>query len=357
LVDLLIFVAFGLASTHLVFFSEASITDILRDATEGVLLATGMALLLSAGEFDISLGANLILSSVLGGKVLVSLSGTSTQLAAGEFPHLAVGIVGGAVVCIASGLGMGLLNGLIVTRLRVSSLIATLATLGIATGTADIVTSGVDLANIPPSLQSNFGIRDVVGVIPLPALVAAAAVVVIASIVSRTRFGVRTLAIGSSRDAARRAGIRVENHLIALFTIAGGLGGIAGFVDISRFATTNISGHETDALGALAAAVIGGTSLFGGRISFGGAVCGALLAVVLEDGLVVVGFSSFYQLIAVGVVLIAAVFIDQHRQLFRRRGEVIGAETEEERAEDAVDRVGGAASIAESSGEVAGEVV
>jgi ribose transport system permease protein len=121
------------------------------------------------------------------------------------------------------------------------------------------------------------------------------------------------LSLGSSRSAAERSGVRVDVQLVIAFAIVGGLAGIAGFIELTRFATTNLAGHQTDALAAITAAVIGGTSLFGGRVSIGGVFAGTLLAVILQDGLVVVGLSPFYQQIAVGCVLIAAVFLDARR--------------------------------------------
>jgi ribose transport system permease protein len=121
------------------------------------------------------------------------------------------------------------------------------------------------------------------------------------------------LALGSSRSAAERSGIRVRAQLVIAFVIVGVLAGLAGFIDLTRFATTNLAGHQTDALAAITACVIGGTSLFGGRVSIAGVLAGTVLAVLLEDGLIVVGLSPFYQLIAIGAVLIAAVFIDSKR--------------------------------------------
>jgi ribose transport system permease protein len=105
-------------------------------------------------------------------------------------------------------------------------------------------------------------------------------------------------------------GIRSRGYVFGLFVLVGGLAGLAGFIDVSRFATTNLSGHTDTALAAIAGAVIGGASLWGGRASIPGAVLGALLAVVLQNGLVIVGLPVFYQQIAVGAVLIIAVYID-----------------------------------------------
>jgi ribose transport system permease protein len=134
-------------------------------------------------------------------------------------------------------------------------------------------------------------------------------VFVIFLVITYTRFGMRTVSIGSSRQAAERAGLKIDRHLLALFMGVGLLGGVCGVIDLSRFATTNLSGHQTDALSAIAGAVIGGTSLFGGKISIPGAVFGALLAVILQTGLVILGLAPFYQQIAIGGVLIVAVFL------------------------------------------------
>ena len=109
-----------------------------------------------------------------------------------------------------------------------------------------------------------------------------------------------------------------------LFVIVGFVAGICGVIDISRFATTNLSGHQTDALSAIAGAVIGGTSLFGGRISVPGAIFGAFLAVILQTGLVILGLQPFYQLIAIGTVLILAVFIRSRAVQQSQRGGLPG---------------------------------
>jgi ribose transport system permease protein len=272
------------------------------DSTTALILACGIALLLGAGEIDLSVGASLLLASVFGGQVMIDLTSSGT---------LTTAIVG-LVVCVAVGAGVGLFNGIIVTRLHVSSLIATLATLGIATGIANIVTGGTDVTGIPVALQNDVGIRDF-ATIPLPAFIALAVWVVMWILFRTTRFGLRMLALGSSRSAAERSGVRVNAQLVTAFMIVGMLAGLAGFIDLTRFATTNLAGHQTDALAAITACVIGGTSLFGGRVSISGVLAGTLLAVLLEDGLVVVGLSPFYQLIAIGAVLIAAVFLDSRR--------------------------------------------
>lgn len=300
--DVILVVVFGFFSPQHTFWSVANFQVLALDGTTALILACGIALLLGAAEIDLSVGAGLLLSSVYGGKTIIGLAGHGTLISA----------LAGLVVCIAVGGALGLVNGLVVTRLKVASLIATLATLGIATGIANIATNGTDLTGIPVALQNDVGIRDF-GQVPAPALIALVVWLAMWGLLRLTRFGLRVLALGSSRSAAERSGVRVQAQLVVAFVIVGCLAGLSGFIDLTRFATTNLAGHTTDALAAITAAVIGGTSLFGGRVSIGGVFTGTLLAVILEDGLIVVGLSPYYQLIAIGVVLIAAVTMDAHR--------------------------------------------
>ena len=134
-----------------------------------------------------------------------------------------------------------------------------------------------------------------------------------------TRFGGYTYAVGSNIDAPLRAGIAVDRHLIKVYALAGGLSGLAGFVNLARFSTTTVAGHATDNLNAIAAVVIGGTSLFGGIGTIGGTVVGVFIPAVLSNGFVITGVSPFWQQVAVGAVLILAVYLDQLRRRTRFR--------------------------------------
>jgi len=294
------------------FLSDASFQNLGFNSAQIVLLACAVTFQLAAGQIDISLGGILVLASVIGGEVIQRVGGTAAEVQAGEYPNLALALIAGVIVTIAVGAILGLINGLVVTRLRVHSFIATLATSGIWIGAALIITNGTDLASQPVWLQDNFGAKLVAG-IPLPALLVGVVVALLWAILKFTRFGLHTLAVGSSAASAERAGVRVNRQVLAVFALAGALCGVAALLDLSRFGTTNVSGHTTDALAAIAGAVIGGTSLFGGKASVIGAVFGAMLAVILQSGLVAVGLPPFYQQVAVGVVLIAAVYADQRR--------------------------------------------
>lgn len=312
LVSLLLLVAiFGLLSPNHVFFSVSNLFTIALNAAELILIAAGMTYLLGARQLDLSVGANLTLSSVLAAKTIVGLAGTPAEVSAGEYPHLAFAVVAGTLVALATGSAFGLINGILVTRLRLSSFLVTLATTGIGLGATLVITHGANVPDLPRSLQSGFAINRIFGIVPMPVVLSIVVAAVLWFVLTQTRFGIHTLAIGSSPEAANRAGINTGRHLICLFVLMGFLTGVATMIDISRFATTNISGHQTDNLQAIAAAVIGGTSLFGGVASIPGTVIGTLIPVVLGTGLVILRVDSFYQLIVVGMIIIVAVYIDQ----------------------------------------------
>ncbi len=305
---------FGIATPGHAFLHLDNLLNVMLDASELLLLAVGMTYLLGAGQLDLSIGSNVLLSSVVAAKVFTALGGTTNQIAAGNYPHLGLALALGVPATLATGMAFGLANGLLVTRLRISSFIVTLATLGIGLGTTYVVTHGTDVPYLPLQLQSGFGIRKLGGVVPLPVIVTLVLVAIGWFMLARTRFGLRTLAIGSSREAAERAGIPVERHLVLLFAQMGFLAAVAAIIDISRFGTTNVAGHQTDNLQAIAAAVIGGTSLFGGVASVGGAIIGTLIPATLITGLILMTIDPFYQLIAIGSILLGAVYFQERRR-------------------------------------------
>jgi ribose transport system permease protein len=315
---ILIAVGFGIASTIAhgspVYLKVDNLLSIGLNASQVMLLAVGMTFLIGAGHLDLSIGYSLILSSVLAAKVMVAVGGTPEQVAAGEYPNLALAIVLGIATAIGVGALVGLVNGLIVTRLRLSSFIVTLATSGIAYGVALVLTSAANVPFIPDAIQEGFGGLKLLGFLPAPLVLALVTAGILAFVLRRTRFGLWSLAIGSSREAALRSGVPVERHTVKLFVLMGVLVGIAGVVDIARNANTNVVGHQTDNLQAIAAVVLGGTSLFGGIASIGGSILGTLVPVMLQNGLVIMQVQPFYQFVIVGLILILAVYFDQRRR-------------------------------------------
>jgi ribose transport system permease protein len=288
----------------------------LLSGTQGLLLALGVAILIGAGVFDLSVGANLVLSSVVAAQVIKAVAGPPA--ADGSTSNVMLALTLGFVAAVATGALFGLVNGILIAYFDINSLIATLGTTGVGTGLALLVGGGGDVAGVSRDLQRGFG-QASIGFLPLPTIIAIVAAIILAAVLRYTRYGTNTLAIGSWRPAAESAGIKVKRHLLSLTALAGVLAGLAGFIDISRYGSTAITGHATDALAAITAAVIGGTLLEGGRVSILGTVWGAALAVILLTGLIVIGVPAFYQLIAIGVVLIIAVGIDRFRARRRSR--------------------------------------
>jgi ribose transport system permease protein len=287
------------------FLSVTNMQSIGRNSAGLILLAIGLAFVLGAGHIDLSVGANLVLSSVVAAKTTAAMSAGGSDVG--------VAITVGAFAAILTGAAMGLLNGLLVTKLKINSFVVTLGTMGIGIGAAQVITNGANVTGLPAAIQTGFGLGTWLG-IPLPLLLALAVGVICALILGQTVFGRHALAVGSAESGARRAGVRVQATTIGVFVLSGTLAGMAGFLDITRFGTTAISGHETTMLQALSAVIIGGTSLFGGRASVLGAIIATFITTVLTAGFVMIGVSSFYQRIAVGVVLIIAVWLDRIRR-------------------------------------------
>lgn len=286
------------------FMSISNLQSIGRNSAGLILLAVGLAFVLGAGQIDLSVGSTLVLASVVSAKVTVAMAGSSGSGTA---------IIIGALCGVATGALMGLLNGILVTKLRINAFVVTLGTMGIGIGAAQVITNGSNVVGLPTSIQRSFGLANWFG-IPLPLLLVLVVSAIAAVILSQTAFGRHSLATGSAENGARRAGVNVDRTIVGTFLVAGTMAGMAGFLDITRFGTTAISGHETTMLQALSAVIIGGTSLFGGRASVLGATIATFIATVLLAGFVMIGVQSFYQRIAIGAVLIIAVWVDRVRQ-------------------------------------------
>ena len=177
-----------------------------------------------------------------------------------------------------------------------------------------VITGGVDEREVPFKLITTIGTGRAFNEIPWLVVIAFAVALVFGIILAGTRFGRYTYAVGSNEEAARRAGIGVDCHLMKVYGLVGTLAGLAGFLSLARFSTTTIGGHDTDNLQAIAAVVIGGTSLFGGIGTMLGTVFGVFIPAVLANGFIIVGVQAFWQQIAVGAVLIGAVYLDQLRR-------------------------------------------
>jgi ribose transport system permease protein len=310
--------AFALLTPSGTFLSTLNATNVALDTAEILVLASGMTYIIIAAGIDLSIGSLVVFSSVAFAEVM-----TKIATASGVFDqprHLALGIAVGIAAALAAGLGWGIVNGYLIGYRGIPAFVVTLGTLGVALGLAQVWTAGINVSGVPFRLQETLGSGKLFGAIPWLVVLAAAVVGVLWVALSQTRYGMRTYAIGSSTDAATRAGIDVRLHVLTLYALMGLLAGIVGVMDVSRFATASIAAHTQDNLAAIAAVVIGGTSLFGGKGRMGGTVIGALIPAILRNGFILMDVQPFWQNVAVGAVLIVAVYIDQER---RRRARIV----------------------------------
>jgi ribose transport system permease protein len=204
---------------------------------------------------------------------------------------------------------MGLLNSFVISWLGVTPFITTLGTLGIGTGLTLLLTGGTDITI--PSAIIPLGNGVWVTWIPVPVAITAVLCALTFYILRFTRFGLRTYAIGSSSQAAVRSGINVTKHLRGVYVMSGVLAGIAGLLTLARYDVGSPTAGQDAELGAIAAVVIGGGSLFGGEGGVGGTIIGAIFVSSLVTGLVLAGVNPNWQEISVGLLIIGAVAIQQ----------------------------------------------
>lgn len=291
-------------------FATASNLSLTAQTTAPFLImAVGETFVIITAGIDLSVGFVLVLAGVVAGEFYLGNGGASAS----------AGTVWlGALIGVATGAAFGAMQGIAVAKLKIPPLIATLMGLGIAEGLSYLITGGHDLETVPDNLVNSIGLGSLGGLqwlIIISFLLTLAAGLVLAY----TRFGRYTYAIGSSPEAAARAGINVDWHLIKVYTFCGFTAGVAGVVNLAYFSTTTISGHPLDNLVVITAVVIGGASLFGGRGSMLGTFIGVFIPTLLASGLIIVGVNQYWQYILTGIVLGAAVYLDQVRRRLRER--------------------------------------
>jgi ribose transport system permease protein len=285
------------------FFAIDNARNIATDAAVLLVIATGLTYVIITAGIDLSVGSVLVFSGVVSAKLMNEVGGNG-------WGTLLVGLV----TAIAAGCAWGCLNGFLVAKAKIPPFIVTLGTLGMALGAALLITGGVDEREVPFKLVDTIGSGRLFDQIPWLVLIAAVVALVGGIVLAQTRFGRYTYVAGSNLEGTRRAGVNVDLHLIKVYALGGTLAGLAGYLSLARFGTTSVGGHTTDNLDAIAAIVIGGTSLFGGVGTIIGTVIGVFIPAVLRNGFVIVGVQPFWQQVAVGAVLIAAVYFDQLRR-------------------------------------------
>jgi ribose transport system permease protein len=305
---LVVIVAFFAISGGSRFLSVGNFSLMSQNLAVLAVLGVGMTFVIITSGIDLSIGSVLVFSSVVSAKLMEAVGGDGPGV-----------VLLGVLAAMVTGVAWGTLNGLLIAKAKIPALIVTLGTLSAALGLAYVISAGVNTSVSATSL-TDFGIYT--RILGLPALpVLTLVIVVIGGIVlHRTRFGRYTYAIGSNEEAARRVGIKVDRHLIIIYALTGLLAGVGAVMYLAQFGTTTIGGLSLTNLNVIAAVVIGGTSIFGGYGSMFGTMVGLFIPAVLQSGFVIIGVDPFWQGVAIGVVLVAAVYIDQTRRAAALRG-------------------------------------
>lgn len=299
----LIFFMIAFTLLHDRFLTSTNLLNVARAAAVTTVIGVGMTFLITSRNLDLSVG------SILG--LTMAISGTAMKWYGVPVP-LAI------LLAILSGAVLGLVNGLVVTVLKVPALLATLGTLVAYRGILNQYMYGETASRFPDSIVW-LG-QGMVGPIPVPVIVAAVIVVLGMIAYRQTRFGRYAVAIGSNEEAARRAGIPVDRWKVIFFTAQGALCGVAAILYLGQLNATHPSIGTAMELHIIAGTILGGTLLFGGFGSVGGMALGMYLIDVLENGLVLAGAGFFLQQIFLGILLIAAVAA----QLAQRRRRNMG---------------------------------
>jgi erythritol transport system permease protein len=306
---ILLLVAFSILSPT--FLSGPSLIILAKHVAINAFIAIGMTYVIVAGGIDLSVGSIVGLTGMIAGGLINE--GLVLPIFGVEiFFRIWM------VILIALGVGIlvGAINGWIITRLNVAPFIATLGTMYAARGFALLRANGSTFPNLvgkPELFNTGFpylGAGVILG-IPLPIWLMIIAGIIAAFVANRTPFGRQVYAIGGNEKAAELSGVRVKRIKMIVYMISGFLSAIAGLIIASQLVASHPASGTSFELNAIAAAVLGGTSMSGGRGTIGGTIVGAFVIGVLSDGMIMMGVSDFWQTVIKGVVIVLAVAIDQ----------------------------------------------
>ena len=290
----LLVLVLSLLSPH--FLTTENLLNITRQVAVNAILATGMTFVIISAGIDLSVGS------------VLALSGCVMAIAL----NAGVGIFPGILLAVGVGSLCGLANGFMTGFLRVPPFIATLGMMSVARGLALVVTGGYPIFELPEGF-SYLGTGYLWDVLPVSLLFTFLVLVAAHFVLTRMKLGRYVYVIGGNEEAAVLSGVNVRATKMLIYTICGFLAGLASVVFVSRLNSAQPTAGIAYELDAIAATVIGGTSLFGGVGSIGGTVIGALIMGVLRNGLNLLNVSSFWQQVVIGVVIITAVYVDQLR--------------------------------------------
>jgi ribose transport system permease protein len=290
-----LFAVLCFASPH--FLTADNLFNIGSQTAVIAIIAVAQTIVIITKGIDLSVGSVAALAGVMGAIVVRDL-GFSVWTA--------------ALVAIAVGTLAGLANGVLITYAQLPPFIATLGMMSVGRGLVFIVTGAVGVYSLPESFQL-IG-NGVIAGIPFAVVVTAIVALAAGYLLSESRFGQHVYAMGSNLEAARRAGVPVRRNLIAVYALAGSLVGLGGMIAASRVSSGQPNYGIGLELDVIAAAVIGGASLFGGQGRIAGTIIGAFLIALVRNGSVLLGINIHYQQVIVGLIIWAAVYFDQYRR-------------------------------------------
>ncbi|GIO25593.1 ABC transporter permease subunit [Ornithinibacillus bavariensis] len=277
------------------FFTFDNLLNLLRQISVNALIAFGMTFVILTAGIDLSVGSILALGSAL----------TAGLLTSGMDPILAI------IIGLLIGFVLGAINGLVITKGKVAPFIATLATMTIYRGATLVYTDGRPITGLSDSFSFQMIGKGYVFGIPFPVILMLIAFAILYFILRKTVFGRQVYAIGGNEEAAILSGIKADRVKIWVYSITGMLSVLAGIILTSRLNSAQPTAGSSFELDAIAAVVIGGTSLMGGKGKIVGTLIGALIIGVIDNGLNLLNVSSFYQQIVKGGIILLAVLLDR----------------------------------------------
>lgn len=295
------------AVTNDSFLTQINLFNVARQISITGLIALGMTFVILTAGIDLSVGSLLAFCGMVA--AIVAKGGRASTLSLSAAETAGYGWFAALLAALAVGTAAGAVQGLAITRLRVPPFVVTLGGLTIFRGLTLTLSGGGPISGFTPAMRW-FG-TGLVGPVPVPVLIFAAAALLSHLVLRYTRFGRAVYAVGGNAEAARLSGVRVDRVLVAVYTIVGFFCGLAAFVLSARLNSAEAVAGVGYELTVISAVVIGGTSLFGGVGGIGGTVVGTALIGVLVNGLVLNNVSSYTQQVVIGLILIAAVAFDR----------------------------------------------
>ncbi|KAA0993549.1 ABC transporter permease [Dyadobacter aurulentus] len=286
------------------FLSVSNLWNVMRQISVNICISTGMTLIVLTAGIDLSVGSVLALC----GAITAGLLKSGIEIPSDNL-YIGFTVLGASLAGILTGSALGALNGWTITKFRVPPFVATLAMLTVARGFTMLWTKGFPISGLGDTFLY-LGTGWFLGV-PVPVWISALIVMLAVFLTTKTRLGKYIYAIGGNESASRLSGIQVNRVKIIVYTIGGALAAVGGLLVTSRLDSAQPNAGVSYELDSIAAVVIGGTSLSGGRGSVLGTVQGALIIGVLNNGLVLLNVSPFWQQVVKGLVILLAVIIDK----------------------------------------------